>query len=1062
MTGISFPARLSARFPSFLGLAAGLLLGLSGPGMRPVVAETPLPLPADHAERFTRGLERFQHEIRPLLTTHCLKCHGGEKTQGDFSLVTREALLKGGAEGPAVRLFDGPGSRLVRLVSRAEKPHMPAKADPLPEASVRALSEWIDNGAPYDAPLIAGRVGGTASGNDPKAPRPFTGWPYQPLASVSPPPAPKSVEASGPGASAHPVDRFLLARLAEQDLWFNAEADRRTLLRRASFDLTGLPPAPEALEAFERDSAPGAWERAIDRLLAQPQHGERWARHWLDVARFAESSGFEHDYDRPGAHHYRDFVIRALNDDMPYDQFVHWQLAGDEFEPENPLALMATGFLGAGVFPTQITANEVERTRYDAMDDMLSTTTSAMLGLTVGCARCHDHKFDPIATRDYYRLLSTFTTTVRSQRQLDLNPEETRRRQAAFDTEHARFQAELADYEKLRLPGRFEAWLASGAAPATRADWELLESPAWKSQGGAAFRAMADGSFLAEGKNADQDSYTFTGQTSTDTLRSLRLEALPDPSLPHGGPGRADNGNLGLSRIRVFAQPLAGGERQEIRLIRPRATFEQNTGNLSIAGSLDDNPHTGWAVDPKFGTRQAAIVDFESPIRMPGGVRLTVELEFRVNSRHHIGRPRISVTSASAAGFDSPGIPTGIAGLLERLRNPGTGAASLTAAERSTLLDWWKTTDEGWRQVHARVEDHAKGRPKPVLTQVLTCLEGYPAVRMHTQGGDFLPETHFLHRGSTEQKRGVATQGFLPVLSRGAESESRWRWQPPAGAPYSGRRRSLALWMTDTREGAGQLLARVIVNRLWQHHFGRGLVATPNDFGVQGAKPSHPELLDWLAGELIRGGWRLKPMHRWMMTSHAYRQSSDLPQAKVQRDPDNALVSRHVPARLEAEAIRDSLLWITGALDTTPFGPGTLDESSRRRSIYFTVKRSQLIPAMQVFDAPEPLVSQGIRPATTVAPQALWLMNNPQVRRWADQWAKEYAGPSTDPARWLPRAYQRAMQRPPTATESEASLEFLVRQTDRYRKAGNPHPERLAATDLLHALLSLNEVIYVE
>ncbi|MFM7805200.1 MAG: DUF1549 domain-containing protein, partial [Verrucomicrobiota bacterium] len=399
----------------------------------------------------------------------------------------------------------------------------------------------------------------------------------------------------------------------------------------------------------------------------------------LDVARFAESSGFEHDYDRAGAHHYRDFVIRALNADMPYDRFVQWQLAGDEFEPDNPLALMATGFLGAGVFPTQITANEVERTRYDAMDDMLSTASSAMLGLTVGCARCHDHKFDPIAAKDYYRLLSTFTTTVRSQRQLDLDPDTNRRRQAAFEAGHARFKAELADYEATRLPGRFEAWLASGARPKARADWELLESPVWTSKGGATFRALSDGSFLAEGKNPDQDTYTLTGQTPTSSLRSLRLEALPDPSLPKGGPGRADNGNLGLSRIRVFVQPLSGGERREVRLVRPRATFEQNAGNLSIAGSLDDDPHTGWAVDPKFGTRQAAIFDFETPVRIPGGVRLSVDLEFRVNARHHIGRPRVSVSPAADPGFDSEGLPAAISGLLERLHGRDRAGAALSA-----------------------------------------------------------------------------------------------------------------------------------------------------------------------------------------------------------------------------------------------------------------------------------------------------------------------------------------------------------------------------------------------
>ncbi len=269
--------------------------------------------------------------------------------------------------------------------------------------------------------------------------------------------------------------------------------------------------------------------------------------------------------------------------------------------------------------------------------------------------------------------------------------------------------------------------------------------------------------------------------------------------------------------------------------------------------------------------------------------------------------------------------------------------------------------------------------------------------------------------------------------------------------------------MTDSQDGAGHLLARVMVNRLWQHHFGQGLVATPNDFGVQGAKPSHPELLDWLAGELIRGGWRLKPLHRLMMTSRTYRQSSAPSEAKTQRDPNNTLLSRHIPARLEAEAIRDTLLCITGALDATPFGPGTLEESSRRRSIYFTVKRSQLIPAMQIFDAPEPLVSQGTRPATTVAPQALWLMNNPKVREWATHWAKQSTqGKTLETAQRVAGAYLQAVQRPPSAAESRASLDFLSRQSARYQSSGAPQPELLATIDLLHTLLSLNEVIYVD
>ena len=306
-------------------------------------------------------------------------------------------------------------------------------------------------------------------------------WSFQPLKAVTPP-------TSQGIPSGHPVDAFLRDKLQAAGLEPNPPADRRRQLRRASFDLLGVPPAPESIEAYLNDPAPDAWPRAVDRLLNDPRHGERWARHWLDVARFAESSGFEHDYDRPNAYHYRDFVIRALNADMPYDQFVRWQVAGDEFEPGNPMALMATGFLGAGVFPTQITANEVERTRYDAMDDMLSTTGSAMLGLTIGCARCHDHKFDPIPTQDYYRLLSTFTTTVRSDVDLDLDPESYRIARHRFDQEHAPLVSALADYEHRDLPQRLESWLSAGAPGAQVSTWELPTFESVSSKAGATLR----------------------------------------------------------------------------------------------------------------------------------------------------------------------------------------------------------------------------------------------------------------------------------------------------------------------------------------------------------------------------------------------------------------------------------------------------------------------------------------------------------------------------------------------------------------------------------------------
>ncbi len=1027
-------------------------------------------MPPDHAQRMTRGLDIFQQQVRSLLTEHCVKCHGGGKIKGEFDLTTREGLLKGGAEGLVVKLYDARSSRLYQLIAHAKEPHMPSKGDKLPDATIAQIAAWIDNGAPYDRPLVDAKAM-TRKDRSAVTETDRQWWAFQPLKRVEPP----KVKATGSVRT--PIDSFILARLDEKKLKLNPLADRRTLIRRASFDLLGLPPTPEEVDAFERDKSADAWPKVVARLLDSPRHGERWARHWLDVARFAESSGFEHDNDRPNAYHYRDFVIKALNADMPYDQFVRWQLAGDEFEPDNPLALMATGFLGAGVFPTQITANEVERTRYDAMDDMLATTGTAMLGLTIGCARCHDHKFDPIPTHDYYRMLSIFTTTVRSDIDLDLQPEVYRRAKEAFDLEHAPLLAALQEYEQRDLPGRFDAWVSAGAPLPAPATWELLEASELKSKAGATFKKLDDGSYLAEGKNGDSDVYTFTAPAQAQGLRALRLEALSHPSMTKGGPGRADNGNIGLSRIRVFASPMSGGETNEVKLVRARATFEQNSNTLSIASALDDDPKTGWAVDPKFGTNHAAIFEFEKPVSIEGGARLEVRMEFALNTRHNIGRPRLAVTTAEAPGFDGDALPASVADILNKIHLLKASATSIPPADRLALLNWWKTSEPGWQSLHNKVEAHAREAPKPKLTKVLVCAEGYPALRMNTQGADFFNETYFLNRGSTDLKKGIATPGFLQVLMRDTELVKRWQWQPAAGAKFSGRRRALANWMTDTEQGAGHLLARVIVNRLWQHHFGQGLVATPNDFGVQGAKPTHPELLDWLAAELIRSGWRLKPIHRLIMTSAVYQQSSVISRSVISKSVTRGKAGTNLlntgslntdyfspkPRRLEAEAVRDSLLFVSGLLDTNMFGPGTLDEASRRRSIYFTVKRSRLIPAMQAFDAPEPLVSQGTRPTTTVAPQALLLMNSPHARSWSAAFAKRFAptpdGPLADA---VARAYSFALNRSPTKRERADAVAFIDLQTTRYHSEQKPNAREQALTDFAQVVFGLNEFIYAE
>jgi cytochrome c553 len=388
---------LLVRYPILWSLAFVLLAPLGAPAAEPGQPASKFELDPAHAEKMEASAKLFEAQIRPLLTAKCVQCHGGEKTESEFDMTTREHLLHGGVySGEVVVPGDVEHSFLLKTITHAEDPQMPEDGEKLKAEEIASITEWIRLGAAYDKPLI--------EKEDPAAWTRRTidadqrdHWSLKPLGRFDPP------VAADDTWSQTPIDRFILAKLKERKLAPNPRADKRTLIRRAYFDLTGLPPSPSEVQAFIADDSPGAYAAVIDRLLASQHFGERWARHWLDVARFAESHGFEQDYDRPYAYHFRDFVIEAFNSDLPFDQFVRWQLAGDEFAPHNPLALKATGFLGAGVFPTQITANEVERTRYDAIDDMAATTGTAFLGLTIGCARCHDHKFDPIPQADRSR-----------------------------------------------------------------------------------------------------------------------------------------------------------------------------------------------------------------------------------------------------------------------------------------------------------------------------------------------------------------------------------------------------------------------------------------------------------------------------------------------------------------------------------------------------------------------------------------------------------------------------------------------------------------------------------
>ena len=818
-------------------------------------------VPADHAVKMTASAKLFKDSVRTFFRTQCLDCHGGEKTKSGFNMATREKLIEGGDRGVSVVPGKAKESRLYKLVARTEEPHMPPKK-PADKATLDALAAWIDSGAAYDAPLLDTVVTG-------KKPMVITekdkaAWAYRALAPV---PVPVVKQADWPR---NPIDAFVLAKLEAAKIAPSADADKLVLLRRVTFDLIGLPPTVKEQDDFLADTSVKAYEKVVDRLLSSPAFGERWARHWLDPARYAESHGFEHDYFRPHAYHYRDFVIKALNSDMPYDQFVAWQLAGDELAPNDPLALAATGFLGAGVYPTQITNREAERVRYDAMDDMLSTTGHAFLALTVGCARCHDHKYDPIPTKDYYRMLATFTTTVRAEVEIDQSSPEQKKAYAEWEAKRKPLLDGVAKYEADSLSKALVTWL---------------------------------------GDNTDK--------------------------------------------------------------IEPISKLTE----LKVASALK------------------SLIDKKAKLE------------------------------------------------------------DLPKAQREAILKWYAPLDPVWVSISFKLSEHDKQKPALTKTTIQATTEGRKPMRHHTADNtipDFYPKTFLLKRGDADQKEGEVQPGFLQVLSR--KDEATWAPPKPEKASTSYRRVHLANWIIDTQNGAGSLAARVMVNRLWHHHFGRGIVSTLNDFGFQSDPATHPELLDWLANDFVQNKWGLKRLHKLMVMSRTYQLGNDVSAESAKIDPDNRLLGHRTKRRLEAEAVRDNWLAVSGTLDPKLYGPGEENEGMRRRSIYFRIQRSQMIPSLQIFDWPDSLTSAAARPTTTVAPQALYFLNSPHVAAGANAWAKTLqpvVEKSTDNGVTL--AYRMALGRSPTKDELEFGAAFL--------KSG---PLERTLPKYAKVLFSLNEFVYVE
>src|SRR5579862_526216 len=993
------------------------------------------------------ALKFFEEKVRPILADNCYSCHSvnAKKLKGKLYLDSREGVARGGENGAVIVAGDPDKSRLIQAVRYKLKDTEMPPDGPLKAAEVAALEQWVKMGAPDPRTSDAKLPSLNAKTINIEEGKKF--WSFAPLANPVPP------IVSNEAWCKTLLDRFVLAKLEEKKIAPNPHIDKRRLARRVYFDLIGLPPTPEEIDAFVNDASPGGYEKLIDSLLSSPRFGEKWARHWLDLARFAESHGFEHDYDRKYAYHYRDFVIQAFNEDLPYDTFVKWQIAGDELAPENPLAMKATGFLAAGVHATQITANQAEKERYDELDDIVQTIGTGMLGMSFGCARCHDHKFDPIPTRDYYRLVSTFTKTVRSEVEIDMDRANTIKTKAAFDVEHKPLAEALEKYEHEQLASKLAAWEKSDAAKELRAkpQWMVLDIVESKSEGGANFKKLDDGSLLATGNNAKFDAYTFTAHTDLKKITGVRLEALADPSMVKGGPGRAGNGNFALTDFSMTA--LARGEKEakpvSVKFQNAKADFEQK--GLPVAAAIDADPKSAWAIDPQFGRNHTATFEAEKELTFENGATLTFKLRFNNNDGHSIGRTRLSVTSMTPPlTLDGQGIPAGIAAILD------TPVEKRSAEQTKSLMNWFKPLDTEWARLNKIVQEHLAKAPKGKPEMVLISSEGTPAVRLHTQGPDFYEKTFYLKRGDLNQKQEEAPAGYPLVLVRASDGEKHWESAPPPGCKTLYKRVGLAKWITDANQGAGNLLARVIVNRLWYYHMGRGIVNTPSDFGFQGQRPVDPELLDYLARQLIANGWRLKPIHKLIMTSATYLQDSKFDKAKAEADPENKLFWRRRSVLLEAELIRDAMLSISGQLDTRMYGPGTLNEGERRRSVYLTVKRSHLIPMLALFDAPSATIGVGQRPSTTIAPQALALMNNSYVREFAGAFAKRIAPNAETPfEESVKNGYLIALGRAPDADELKDSVEFLnemSKETNREK----------ALADFCQALMGLNEFVYVE
>ncbi|MEX2169200.1 MAG: PSD1 and planctomycete cytochrome C domain-containing protein [Pirellulales bacterium] len=972
-----------------------------------LLADSTLPPPAKRPVDFAR-------DIQPLFADRCYSCHGPDEQESGLRLDDPAHALEGGDLGPAYVPGDSAASPLVEYISGTNE-HIvmpPEDADQarLTAQEVGLIRAWIDQGARWPAGAESSSTAIT------KAPA-EEHWAFQrPVRSE--PPAVKATE-----WPRNPIDSFVLARMEEAGLAPAPETDTATLVRRLSLDLIGLPPTPDEVQNFVNDTSPGAYERLVERLLESPHYGERWALWWLDLARYADTNGYE--IDRPRSiWPYRDWVIAAFNDNLPFDQFAIEQLAGDLLPGATLSQRVATGF-HRNTFTNEEGGHDWEQFRWESIVDRVHTTSTVFLGLTMACAQCHDHKYDPISQREYYEFFAFLNNDDEPHIEVP-QPEITEKRDSIL-AQIAEFESKLevqfpsADDDasnKATRDEKFEQWRRQ-AATETRS-WTLLEPVSWTSKNNATLTPLDDQSLLATGDNPEHDTYEVIYHAPLGAITGLRLEALPHPSLPMHGPGRGyfkEDGTFLLSEITVTARDFAVKANDKQGILLELANPTASIASASIAQAIDGDKLTGWHIKGGAGRRHTAVFEFAEPISAHCGTELTVALLQNYAHQQTLGRFRVWITS-DAAPLLATDMPTQVEGLLLK------PSEQWSADERKTVKAYYLSIAPELVEEHKQLEELRRRLPVQPTTLVLQQRASRRTTHQHIRG-------EFSRPGP---KIAADVPGFLHPL--------------PKDAPRD--RLTLARWLVDE---SNPLVARVIMNQVWQCYFGRGLIETPEDFGTQGAKPSHPELLDWLACRFMDEGWDLKQMHRVIVTSSLYRQAAATNPQKHSVDPENVLMSHGPRFRLPGETIRDIALTASGLLNPAIGGPsvfapqpdgalaGVFGDAKwpsssgpdrYRRALYTHRKRAAPYAAFAAFDAPPHHICTMHRITSNTPLQALAQLNDELLIEASQALAARVMReePGDETAR-LEIAFRLCLARLPREEERLTLLPYLRAQRER-------------------------------